>query len=370
MSRFGKEGSSWRKPAFRSASKKHMRLGLIALLAGFIMVVASATIFAGAASAAPGDISVTPIAPAATTPSCANPVKTITPPNQVGVSWLVNGQPAGVTNLNPGDSVAYIAEADQGYEIAAGAQTNFLFANVFDPSTCATVIPVPAQPGVTNPPGPNNATWNVPASTSTLKWTDVNGDLVVTIVASNTTFPDGSTTHDYGVAPDPDKAGGGGGSTSVTPAAPSATQPSCKHTYETVTPSNQAGVNWNHNQVTLKVGESVKFTASPAKGFKFPSGAKASWSFTNDFNTKACGSKTPPVTVTHHHPTPVGGQSHSAVGPQLGTGSDGPTGLKNVSATSQTLLYMFAGLLALLGLGSAGAGTLEFCRARRGTHRS
>jgi hypothetical protein len=67
------------------------------------------------------------------------------------------------------------------------------------------VIDVPPNPASVNDPcGPDNATWkNVPANTDTLNWavTD-SGHLVVSIVADNTEFPDGSTTHDYGVAPD------------------------------------------------------------------------------------------------------------------------------------------------------------------------
>ncbi|HWT55638.1 MAG TPA: hypothetical protein VN031_01250, partial [Candidatus Microsaccharimonas sp.] len=112
MSRFGKEGKPRRKSELRAS--KRTRLSLIALLVGMTMAVASATIFVGAASASPGDTIVTPTAPTATTPSCSNPVKTVTPSSQDGVIWLVNGQPAGATNLNPGDSVAYTASAAPG----------------------------------------------------------------------------------------------------------------------------------------------------------------------------------------------------------------------------------------------------------------
>ncbi len=38
--------------------------------------------------------------------------------------------------LNPGDSVAYTASAAPGYELAAGAQSSFVYANTFDTSTC------------------------------------------------------------------------------------------------------------------------------------------------------------------------------------------------------------------------------------------
>ncbi len=66
-----------------------------------------------------------------------------------------------------------------------------------------TVIDIPAQPGVTDPSGADNATWNVPANTDTLSWSvGSDGHLIVTVTADNTTFPGGDTTHDYGIAPD------------------------------------------------------------------------------------------------------------------------------------------------------------------------
>jgi hypothetical protein len=74
----------------------------------------------------------------------------------------------------------------------------------------------------------------------------------------------------------------------VTPLAPTATQPTCANTYMTVSHSDQEGVVWNYNQVTLKVGESVTFVASPAEGTEFTEGAQTSWSFTNDFDTSKC----------------------------------------------------------------------------------
>ena len=70
----------------------------------------------------------------------------------------------------------------------------------------ATVIPVPAPPGVTDPPGLNDSMWNLPSPDSTFTWSLVgtghDAHLIVTIVAANTTFDGGATTHDYGVAPD------------------------------------------------------------------------------------------------------------------------------------------------------------------------
>jgi hypothetical protein len=67
------------------------------------------------------------------------------------------------------------------------------------------LISVPALPAVTDPPGPANATWNVPPNDGTLTWAvGSDGHLVVTIIAVNTVFPGANhpTTHDYGTAPD------------------------------------------------------------------------------------------------------------------------------------------------------------------------
>ncbi|HWT55544.1 MAG TPA: hypothetical protein VN031_00770, partial [Candidatus Microsaccharimonas sp.] len=117
----------------------------------------------------------------------------------------------------------------------------------------------------------------------------------------------------------------------------------------------------------LNPGDSVAYTASAAPGYEIAAGAQTSFVFANVFDTKTCQ---PVVIIDHgpkgHHTPPSAGH---VVGPQLGTGSDGPTGLQNVSTTSPTLLYTIAGLLALLGLSLSGGGMLVLSRVRRGTHR-
>ena len=71
------------------------------------------------------------------------------------------------------------------------------------PDNPPDVIQVPAEPGVTDPCGPNNASWNVPADTDTLNWELLgNGHLTVTVIPENTTFPGGATSHDFGKASD------------------------------------------------------------------------------------------------------------------------------------------------------------------------
>jgi LPXTG-motif cell wall-anchored protein len=66
-----------------------------------------------------------------------------------------------------------------------------------------TKIDIPAQPTFEDPCGPDNANWNEQVDTDTLNW-DVNdeGHLIVMIIAENVTFTDGTTTHDFGIAPD------------------------------------------------------------------------------------------------------------------------------------------------------------------------
>lgn len=60
------------------------------------------------------------------------------------------------------------------------------------------------KPAVNDPCGGiYNASWVKPADTTTIKW-EITGDkhLIATIIAPNTTFTDGTMTHDYGLTPD------------------------------------------------------------------------------------------------------------------------------------------------------------------------
>ncbi|MGB4768645.1 MAG: thrombospondin type 3 repeat-containing protein [Candidatus Saccharimonas sp.] len=62
------------------------------------------------------------------------------------------------------------------------------------PSGCPPiVVSVPAQPGVIDPPGPNNVQWNVPVSTSVVTWTVLsNGNLRASVTSGDYRFADGS----------------------------------------------------------------------------------------------------------------------------------------------------------------------------------
>lgn len=99
-------------------------------------------------------ISVTPVAPTTTAPSCQTPDETVTPSTQAGVIWT----PSGTTTLHPGDSVTYVATPDKGYVFPHGAQTSFTVTNTFDPQTCNQPPPTDVCPNIpgnqaTVPPG-------------------------------------------------------------------------------------------------------------------------------------------------------------------------------------------------------------------------
>jgi hypothetical protein len=80
-------------------------------------------------------------------------------------------------------------------------------------------VEIPAAPQVTDPCGPDNATWVKPEDTEEVTWEiDGEGHLIARITG-DLEFTDGTDVHDYGVAPDSGVAcgGGGGGTTAVTP---------------------------------------------------------------------------------------------------------------------------------------------------------
>lgn len=80
---------------------------------------------------------------------------------------------------------------------------NGIGSKVVKPNNCTTVTALPPTPAVTDPCGAGNAEWDIPASDSDFSWTlNSDGHLVVTILTSHVTFPDGLLSHDYGVAPE------------------------------------------------------------------------------------------------------------------------------------------------------------------------
>lgn len=64
-------------------------------------------------------------------------------------------------------------------------------------------IEIPHTPATVDECGPGNATWIVPSDTNLLEWTLLeSGHLTVAITEEDIFFTDGTTLHDYGVAPD------------------------------------------------------------------------------------------------------------------------------------------------------------------------
>lgn len=87
---------------------------------------------------------------------------------------------------------------------AAMFGTMTLLLNLNDPKP--VVLAIPPRPQVEDPCGPTNALWELPADTSTLDWSLVDGHALVTVVSPNTSFLGGGTTFDFGLAPDSARA--------------------------------------------------------------------------------------------------------------------------------------------------------------------
>jgi hypothetical protein len=250
MSRFVTKEGARHKPTFRLSSKKRLGISLTALLAAFGMIAFYVTISAGSASAA-GDNLVIQVP--------ANPTPVDDPCNPAGVtnnaSWGTIPADSDIETAdyildfkNNGDGshvlVAIIDDSGKGYTFPDSTTTHDYGTAPDSGVACApetTVIDVPPTPPVNNPPGPNNATWNLPANTDTIHWTNDNGHAIATIVADNTTFPGGSTSHDYGVAPDADQP-----ETTVipVPATPDVTNPPGPNNATWNVPSNDDTQHW------------------------------------------------------------------------------------------------------------------------------
>ena len=76
-------------------------------------------------------------------------------------------------------------------------------ASATDGQQPATIVDVPAAPSVNDPCGENNAAWVMPGNDETFNWfLSGAGEALVTIVPPDTTFPDGTSGHNYGLAVD------------------------------------------------------------------------------------------------------------------------------------------------------------------------
>jgi LPXTG-motif cell wall-anchored protein len=216
---------------------------------------------------------------------------------------------------------------------------------------CVIELPVPAAPGVTDPCGIGNATWNRPANGNAVTWTlERNGDLVATADIGYT-FSGGKASHNFGKAPETNTTACPVVLASVAVAAPLLTPPTCtapgKLSY-----SDHLGYTWNrtddHGNVVL--------TATAKPGFTLV--GQTSWSYTAAQLAQLSGNQACPPAVI---PPKVEGVKHTA--------PPKPPAVKGVkheaAATlprtgSEAGLYGAAGLLLLMG----GSGLVLVTRKR------
>ena len=151
-----------------------------------------------------------------------------------------------------GQSYSYVLEADDGQDEPDVSEC--------PPYSPPGVIAVPDAPSQSDPCGPGNATWNLPADTAVFDWSLVSGVLSVDILTASTTFPDGTTSHSYGTATDsgapcpPDQV--------AVPGAPSTTDPCGPANISFVVPADTGTLDW-----TLLGNGNV--TVAPQAGFVF-----------------------------------------------------------------------------------------------------
>jgi hypothetical protein len=115
-------------------------------------------------------------------------------------TWNVPDDTATITWTVVGGEL--IATAKAGYTFTDGTKVKNYGAAPDSGELCGPEeIEVPAEPSVTDPCGPGNATWDVPTDDETFEWDVVDGDLIVTIVAENTVFEGtDDTTYNFGEA--------------------------------------------------------------------------------------------------------------------------------------------------------------------------
>ena len=149
------------------------------------------------------------------------------------------------------------------------------------PPALSEEIPVPAKPDVTDPCGPNNASWTVPQDTDKVDWTFRSDGHLIAATKAGYIFKDGTTSHDYGVAKDsgvlceqpPSK---------VTPA-PATSVDLCGTARDTYTVPSKDGVVYKVNGViktalTYPGVDTVVVTAHPANSTIVLEG-QTSWTF-------------------------------------------------------------------------------------------
>lgn len=109
----------------------------------------------------------------------------------------------------------------------------------FTATSAPTKIAVPAAPTPNDPCGFNNASWTQPADTDKITWTISNGHLIAT-TKTGYVFTDGTTTHDYGVAPDSNQP-----CDIPVPPKPGVNDPCGKYNATWIVPSDTDKITWN-----------------------------------------------------------------------------------------------------------------------------
>ncbi len=211
----------------------------IAAIALAIFAVCSVTLVTSASAASPDETTTTPTSVPTPTVTltqgsgCVSVVATVhnpTPDTTVYLSIYYGdtGNPfdTGGTTYGPGltdgqvlgpvsvDAASLPSEAyDFGYPVQGyagyfwnnyvGQAQTYLDLDTSCRNPAPTVIPLPADPTVTDPPGPNNARWDKPENDDQYTWEETpEGHLIVHPTQPGHVFPGNEPSHDYGTAPD------------------------------------------------------------------------------------------------------------------------------------------------------------------------
>lgn len=121
-------------------------------------------------------------------------------------------------------------------------------------AACTSTVSIPAQPGVTDPCGTGNATWNVPTSANGLVWTlNLAGELIVTITTPNTSFSNsnsGPTSHNFGLPTETNFEVCDVADEEIEiPATPDVADPCDPDNAEWIVPGDEAPLQWDLNDL-------------------------------------------------------------------------------------------------------------------------
>lgn len=192
--------------------------------------------------------------------------------------------------LNPDGTLSVMAKT--GYMFLDGTFVhNYGLPTETNTTACPiTKIDPPTTPSVTDPcnvtAGSLNATWVVPADTTAFDWELGNdGHLRVTILTANTTFKDGTTTYDYGLATQYDNK------IVCAPTGTPTASDTCGTKNDKYTIPSTTGIEYRINNVAVAAGTysavgmtSVTVTAVALTGYELQ--GTASWTLT--FSDQRC----------------------------------------------------------------------------------